>query len=98
VKLPSASIVIVPPSVVGASVTGTAASPACGVSGSVSLVSSDPVISLAGSAAGRAVPTYRLVLPIASNVSATATGASETPVIVIVTVAVEVAPAASRIV
>jgi len=98
VKLPSLSIVIVPPCVVGAFVTGSATRLACGVSGSVSFVRTEPVISLPASPAGLVVPTNRLVLPIASNESATAVGASETPLTVRLTVAVDCALAASRIV
>ena len=97
-KLPSASTVIVPPSAVGAFVTGSTTRLACGVSGSVSLASSEPVVSLPASDAGRVVPTNRPVLPIASNESSTAVGASDTPSIVIVTVAVDCAPEPSAIV
>ena len=91
-------MVIVPPSVVGASVTGSATRLASGVSGSVSLARTEPVISLPACVAGRVVPTKRPVLPIASKQSATAAGASEIPLIVRVTVAVSCAFAASRIV
>ena len=79
---------MVPPSVVGALVTGSTSRLACGVSGSVSLDSTEPVISLPAWLAGRVVPTKRPVLPIASKLSATAVGASEMPLIVRVTVAV----------
>ena len=96
VKLPSDSIVIVPPSVVGAFVTGSATRLACGVSGSVSLESTEPVISLPACDAGRVVPTNRPVLPIASNESATAVGASATAVTAIARVAAGPAPPVSE--
>ena len=56
------------------------------------------MVSLPAWVAGRVVPTNRPVLPIALNVSATATGASDTPLMVRFTVAVDCAPAASAIV
>ena len=68
------------------------------MSGSVSLLRTEPVISLPACVPGRVVPTNRPVLPIASNESATAVGASEMPLIVMLTVAVSCAPAPSSIV
>src|SRR5205085_9555628 len=71
----------------------------CGVSGSVSLDSTEPVtMTLPACEDSFVVPTNRSVLPIASNESATAVGASETPLIVRLTVAVSCAPAPSCIV
>src|SRR3954469_13614465 len=80
-------MVMVPPRAVGALVTGSTTKLACGGSGSVSLARPEPVICLPARVAGRDVPTKRPVLPIASNESATAVGASEMPLTVLFTVA-----------
>ena len=91
-------MVTVPPRAVGALVTGSATRLALGESGSVSLARTEPVITLPASVAGFVVPTNRPVLPMASKLSATAVGASETPLTVRLTVAMDWAPAPSAIV
>ena len=95
VKVPSAPRVMRPPRTVAAPVTGSTARSAWGLSGSASLSSTEPLATRPAWPAGRLRPENSAVPPTTAALSAWATGASDTPVMVTVTVAVACTPAPS---